>query len=129
LYGFDTTHGETATISNAWTAMHDVLMDSPEADTYRKLRFGVKGFSEPSRHDFGHGVACACWSCVESRAIVHANIMKAKFSINSSADCHESSEFPPRRHGLSGGDEDGGLVRLGLRKNAPDPRPRDPGDG
>lgn len=104
---------------NAWTAMHDVLMDSPEAETYRKLRFGVKGFSEPSRNDFGHGVVCECMSCVESRALVRANIEKAYTSMYSGdEDCQERGG-----HGSSGG----GGSRDGIEIYCP--QPRYPGQG
>jgi hypothetical protein len=108
---------------NAYTAMHDILMDSPEAQTYRKLRLGVKGLSDPSRYDFGHGVTCGCPSCLESRASMRADIRKAYASIYSSDDGRRGGE-PPRSHRVSGGGGGGGSKRPRFNVQ---PQPRDPG--
>lgn len=92
--------------SDAWSAMHQILANSPIADAYRKLRFGVDHFVEPSRYDFGHGVECNCRQCIEERVVAQADRQAA---------------YDVLYTRTSGGKGGGGGWR--------DPMPRDPGNG
>jgi len=65
-----------------WGAYSGILIESPEAEAYRKLRWGTEGYIDPSRADpLGHGLACDCWGCAGERKQAFERAEKAKIAL------------------------------------------------
>lgn len=47
--------------------MHRWLSRSAEADAFRQLRVGTRGYTDPYRLDLGRGILCECWGCKAER--------------------------------------------------------------
>jgi hypothetical protein len=103
LFDMSEIAGESS--AQSWVAIHEILETSPQAEAYRRLRFGLK---HPSRYDFGHGITCDCWECTASRDVVHREL----------SDLYD-------RYVSSGGSWGGGYGGGGGGGR----QPRDPGNG